>query len=1045
MGKKRAKVAKKNSGKTKRSLKWLLFKYAFIFGLGGIVSFFLIYYLFVVSFPGRYTTKESVMNILSRNTVVYYSDGKHVLGSYFDKNYRMYVPINKIPKYCRQAIVASEDSRFYKHAGVNLFAIARAFIIDIIHRKVVQGGSTITQQTAKNLFGRRGRTLSEKMRELINAFRLEKYFTKDQILEFYLNQFYVKGQGRGIGVAAKYFFNKQVEDLSLKECAFITGSVKGPARYNIFTASGTKKEKIVKTRIKNRVHYVLKRMYKNDYISEKEYKQLLKERLVFKQGKYKHRPSVTLDVVTNILNSPSFEMVWYEEGIENISTAGLKIITSIDYDMERTAQFALRKQLSYLDTQLDGYKTLDRNSLPSYSSFDKGFYVGKVLKTGGDTVTVAAKIPSYTKIKIDLKKCLTIPRADYYNRFGKWAGSQTVVKAFIKKRLKSGNFVLFSNNDGDYCIEKYPKLEGGVLATQAGEVKAMVGGFSNVYYNRAWIAKRQPGSIFKIPLYLLYFMTGQLNTDLFPDEDEMYVYQGTLYFPRPDHKPHSSVVSVAWAGAYSENLASINILFHLFDHLTDDDFTKVANYLGLLPEKGEEISEYRNFMETSGLTFTKRALFCSLVEELANKKVVEKSFEMSFEEVNALRKLKCSGAVSNARRKLEKLKNKSDRELKKLKIMLYEFKFLKEKEKEIDQKLEEGDLTGLKIVEDNGNIKICTKNYSPCTGDEVDSILSIITDDYYVEGVLPKSDLDLLERNAEERLSYLVTANNLYSPEILIHFRDFKIFTALKLFEKITAVAGRTSKLHLVPSLPLGSSPLTLPEINRIYTFITQGLNYNESDQPYNLSVIKKIYYNEKEIYSNDIEIDSILPKKMTAMVNSVLEKVFQIGTAKRMWKSMFIKVKDKTVRLPILGKTGTTNNFTNSSFTGVIPVISRDGETLNTEGGVVISSYIGYDNNRSMKKHSFKVFGSNGALPVVASVAKKVIEKSKFNNILDLDDKEDNYFIPLELPDNFVYYKVDAITGIPLTQVDINNNFDIINIIETSLKRGNLWLPENH
>ena len=135
-----------------------------------------------------------------------------------------------------------------------------------------RGGSTLTQQTAKNLFGRKGRTVRGKLEELINAYRLERHFTKKEILEFYLNQFFVTGNGHGVRIAARYFFDKDLADLNLAECTFIAGSVKGPNQYNPFLAETPEKKRAILERVHYRVAYVLKQMRRHDKITEAQYR-----------------------------------------------------------------------------------------------------------------------------------------------------------------------------------------------------------------------------------------------------------------------------------------------------------------------------------------------------------------------------------------------------------------------------------------------------------------------------------------------------------------------------------------------------------------------------------------------------------------------------------------------------------------------------------------------------------------------------------------------------------------------------------------------------
>src|SRR5690606_1210238 len=138
-----------------------------------------------------------------------------------------------IPPLLVEALVSAEDRNFWTHWGWDFKAFLRAMIDNVRSGGRWRGGSTLTQQTAKNLFGRAG-PVRGKVDELVNAWRLEQRFTKKEILEFYPNQSFVVGNGHGVRIAARYFFDKEPRDLTLVECAFIAGSVKGPNQYNPF-------------------------------------------------------------------------------------------------------------------------------------------------------------------------------------------------------------------------------------------------------------------------------------------------------------------------------------------------------------------------------------------------------------------------------------------------------------------------------------------------------------------------------------------------------------------------------------------------------------------------------------------------------------------------------------------------------------------------------------------------------------------------------------------------------------------------------------------
>ena len=170
-----------------------------------------------------------------------------------------YILIDDIPDDLKNAIISTEDKRFNYHFGIDPLAIARATYLNIKNKEILQGASTITQQLAKNLFLSNDQNFTRKFKEMILAFQIEKEYSKDQILEMYLNVIYFGSDSYGIGDASKNYFNKKVCDLSLSECALIAGLPQAPSLYNPnvnFEAA------------KNRQEEVLKLMERNGFINK---------------------------------------------------------------------------------------------------------------------------------------------------------------------------------------------------------------------------------------------------------------------------------------------------------------------------------------------------------------------------------------------------------------------------------------------------------------------------------------------------------------------------------------------------------------------------------------------------------------------------------------------------------------------------------------------------------------------------------------------------------------------------------------------------------
>lgn len=192
-------------------------------------------------------------------------DGR-VVANYGDV-YGEYIPFEKLPKHLVEAVIATEDRRFFAHGGIDLWGIARAMAINVTHGRVVQGGSTITQQVAKNVFLTPKRSLERKIQEVLLAFWLEGRFSKNEIMAIYLNRVYLGSGAYGVDAAAKRYFNKGATELTLPESALIAGLLKAPSRYSP-AASPERAEK--------RIHQVLVNMVDAGFLDEREIKPALK-------------------------------------------------------------------------------------------------------------------------------------------------------------------------------------------------------------------------------------------------------------------------------------------------------------------------------------------------------------------------------------------------------------------------------------------------------------------------------------------------------------------------------------------------------------------------------------------------------------------------------------------------------------------------------------------------------------------------------------------------------------------------------------------------
>ena len=475
----------------------------------GNTCFFIYYYIRVSNEVSSEIQNGVIQTVMVSESPVYYDDGETVLGVFFDKTHQKYIHFQELPFFFKNAVIATEDQRFYRHHGFEVVSILRAAFHNVKAGKIVQGGSTITQQTAKILFRRQERTFVSKFRELIQAVCLEKTLTKDQLLELYANQFHVAGAGRGLGIAAGYFSNKEVKDLDLVESAFIAGAIKGPNTYNPFSKKTEDAKNAALMKANNRKNHVLSRMLAMKFITQEQYREGIKEEVPFRGGKITYELNVVLDYIQRQLQTDYFKDVFNQKGISNLATSGIKIYTSINRDIQEGALKSLRDHLPLLDTELTGYNRV--NQIKKYKQM---IVTGSEIKKPG--LPVFARIVSAKRENgnplitvsrdnveevIDFNKTKAFYDALAKSKSGIWA-------EFSEKDLK-GLFDTFHKDDivavnasesaekkdkTVLSLTKIPELQGGIVVLQNGMIKAMVGGYYNQFLNRAADSRRQLGS-----------------------------------------------------------------------------------------------------------------------------------------------------------------------------------------------------------------------------------------------------------------------------------------------------------------------------------------------------------------------------------------------------------------------------------------------------------------------------------------------------------------------------------------------------------------------
>ncbi len=256
---------------------------------------------------------------------VFDSQGKLITTLHSDQN-RLPIVINKVPKNLQNAFIAAEDNRFYDHIGVDPIGILRAVVTNLTNRGIAQGGSTITQQLAKNAFLSQDQTLKRKIQEAILALELERKYSKKEILEMYMNQIYFGRGAYGIQTAAHTYFGKDVGDLTLAECAMIAGLPKSPNYYSSSVNEATARKNVV-----------VGQMEKYGYITPSQAEEAKKSSLDIKQKSTSNTTDETayfIDYVTQEIAQKYGDDALYKDG--------LKIYTTLDTDKQHAAVQAMR-------------------------------------------------------------------------------------------------------------------------------------------------------------------------------------------------------------------------------------------------------------------------------------------------------------------------------------------------------------------------------------------------------------------------------------------------------------------------------------------------------------------------------------------------------------------------------------------------------------------------------------------------------------------------------------------------------------------------------
>jgi membrane peptidoglycan carboxypeptidase len=951
--------------------------------------------------------------------------------------------------------------------------------VNIRAGRIVQGGSTITQQTAKNLFKRKDRSLGAKVKELVYALRLEYNYPKEKILEFYANQFYVSGNGRGLGVAARYYFDKDASDLDLVECAFIAGSVKKPNYYNPFIKNSPEEKEKARRAAKKRVAYVLRQMYRNHYIDRDTLDAALARDIPFRQGRMTYSLNTVMDLVKSALTDPDMEEVLRRHGIDNVATSGVKVITTVERPLQQSAVYALRKELSRLSVRLDGY---DHARLQErYASMPLGrdevkagdFLMARVVEAdpGKGTISVAFSPADRVDGVIDSRgiRGVLVSLAKYERELWSTPGRGDLAR-FVRS-FSPGELVFVSVRKDDrrpfaLDLEKYPGLQGAALAYREGSIRAMAGGFENRFFNRAIYARRPMGSVMKPLVYTAAIQLGWNSIDALDNRRDVFVFQGRPYFPRPDHESASARVSMSWAGVHSENVATVWLLYHLCDHLNDAQFRELLDNLGLGLMPGEQQADYRaRIRDSFGIVVDKPQLyriaferavaglepdliFSGLMDEYEFLKTMHYGygFDRFDEEVETDLGLDrdVDEEALSPRQRVEYRKKKKEARLRHeilrrsyLRFAELYDAFVRLRDGDI---LADGDPNEVVLYQDKASGAFFVSDRDdldgtavPVTRAELAMRLDLMDEEAraaFWKGVKLDNAISVDTfaglKNAVEDEYGKIASLPPYSPEVLYQVRDFRVMAALLYLTGFCREIGIESKLDPVLSFPLGSNVITPLEVARAYEALATGevITMNGRGFSVGLSIIKRIEDSDGDvIYEAEPRRRRVIAPEVVLEVSDILRNVVRHGTGRYANRHVRLhsrdperdrQLADLDLAVPVAGKTGTANRFTNAAFAGIIPGVGQGG-LFSLADGYVLATYVGYDDNKPMVRTSSHMTGAAGALPMWTRIANTILLVNDESAGLDLVDLAFNGVseLPLAHPGSgYLEVPVDAEHG---------------------------------
>ena len=510
---------------------------------------------------------------------------------------RLFIPYESIPQKVINSFLSAEDKNFFSHPGIDAKSITRAVIKNlknIFSNRRLEGASTITQQVAKNFLLTNEVSIKRKIKEAILAFRIERAYSKERIMELYLNQIYLGEGTYGIAAASLEYFDKAVSDLNYIEAALLAALPRAPSKYNPYKSK--KKAKI-------RRNIVIKNLYENSYIDKNQYEKLIKDEIKLKKRKIK------LLEEANFYSEEVRRIISDKYGYDQLYKGGLSIRTPLNSYFQIEALKALRKGLETYDRRHGWRGAITNLKQKDWLKNVENYKADKSL--GWDLAKIIEVNKLIVKIETDKKDIGYIDFQD---------ASWTRKKSF-EDFLKVNDIVYAKKIKKDkWKLKQLPKINGSIVVMDphTGRVLAMVGGFSFKLseFNRATQANRQPGSAFKPFVYAAALENGFTPSSLVLDAPFVMEQGEGLKTWKPENygKKFYGPSTLRTGIEKSRNLMTVRVA----QKVGFEQISKYANNFGIYENIPELLSVSLGSAETTLIKLTNA--YCTFVN--GGKKVL---------------------------------------------------------------------------------------------------------------------------------------------------------------------------------------------------------------------------------------------------------------------------------------------------------------------------------------------------------------------------------------------------------------------------------------